>query len=99
MTFLIDGKGVDYSKKVLRQLANPLEKKSSSIFISNLTSKQIPDEKFKCEHETTEVLEGNKNKYLPKFPEGKDFSSITLKGDTTKENLGNLSTFFFLIFL
>lgn len=77
MTFLIGGKRVDYSKMVLRQLANLLEKWFSSIFISHLTSKQIPDEKFKHEHETIEVLEGNKNKYLHNFPVGKDFLSIT----------------------
>ena len=41
-----------------------------------------------------EVLEGNKNKYLYNFPQGKILLSKTLKGDTTKENLNGLSTHF-----
>lgn len=71
-----------------------MEKQFSSTFISHFTSKQIPDEKFKCEHETIEVLEGNKNKYLYNFPLGKILLSITLQGDTTKENLNGSSTHF-----
>lgn len=84
---------------VLRQLANQLEKQLSSIFISHLTAKQIPDEKFKCGHETIKILEGNKNNYLCNFPVGKDLVSLTLKRNTMKEKFDGLITYFLILLL
>lgn len=86
---------MDYSPKmVLRQLVNHLEKQFSEISISHLTSKQIPDEKFKCELETIKVLEGNKNKYLHNCQVGRGFLSITLERERIKGKFNILGAYF-----